>query len=271
MKICPGFCVAPEIPRHISLWLIDHCIVAYPIWHKDNLSNIKYLCQDIVGITIAFAGLWLKFRCTRTSIKCEQQLLLCHTWASRVSASDICTWISPRMSDCWLGLADIQCSICHNESHRHCWQDSGGPASGRIMHFDSKYIHGCRLPAHLKFATDDWLNPFAVSFSQWNLCDWSCNRSAAGTSNLAKQFTWSHTVTNNKQEHQWNPTLAISNSRYSNSNIRTLIDFNIEERKDLSIQYSVPYKRPFWLFVSVKKIMLLGCLKRHTLMKRLTL
>ena len=36
---------------------------------------------------------------------------------------------------------------------------------------------------------------------------------------------------NNKQERQWNPPLAISNSRYNNSNIRTLIHFNIDERK----------------------------------------
>jgi len=81
----------------------------------------------------------------------------------------------------------------------------------------------------------------------------------------------SHMVIHNKQERQWNPTPAISNSTYNNSNVTTLINFNIEERKDWSIQYSLPYKRPFSLFVSVKKIMLLECLKRHSLMKYLTL
>jgi len=39
------------------------------------------------------------------------------------------------------------------------------------------------------------------------------------------------------------------------------------QSKDLSLQYSVPYKRPFWLFVSVK-IMWGDCLKRRTLMNR---
>ena len=131
------------------------------------------------------------------------------------------------------------------------------------------------FPVHLKFATDDCLKPFAASFSQLDSCHischLSCNRSAGGTSNVAYQFTSSQMVISNTQERQWNPTLAISNSRYNNSNIRTLIHFNIEERKDSSLQCSVPYKQPFWLFVLVKKTMLLECLKRHTLMKRLTL
>jgi len=39
------------------------------------------------------------------------------------------------------------------------------------------------------------------------------------------------------------------------------------ERKDYIMQYSVPYKQPYWLLVSVKKIMLVDSLKGHTLMK----
>jgi len=165
----------------------------------------------------------------------------------------------------------MQCLIYRNEYHVICRRDSGAPESGPIVLFHSKYVCGCRLLVHLKFATDDWLKPFAASFSQFDSCHLSCNRSATGTSNITNQLNSSHMVINNKQECQWNITLAISNSRYNNSNLRTLIHFNIEERKDLSIQYSVPYKRPFWLFVSVKKIMLLECLKRHALIKCLTL
>jgi len=71
----------------------------------------------------------------------------------------------------------------------------------------------------------------------------------------------------NNEESQCNHTLAISDIRHNNCNIRNLIDFKMIERQDLFIQYSVPYKRSFWLFVSVKKIMLLEFLKSHTLRK----
>jgi len=165
----------------------------------------------------------------------------------------------------------MQCVICHYESHDICWRDCSAPKSVWILLFHSKYVHGFRLPVHLKFATDNRLKHFAVLFPQFDSCCVSYYRSAAGTSTVMYQFTLSHIVINTKQEPQWNSTLAIPNSRYNNSNIRTLIHFNIEERPDLSIQYSVPYKWPFWQFVSVKKIMFLECLKRRTLMKRLTL
>jgi len=49
------------------VWPIDHCIFAYPIWHKDSLSNIEYLCEEIRAIATAFVGLWLMFRCTGES------------------------------------------------------------------------------------------------------------------------------------------------------------------------------------------------------------
>jgi len=125
----------------------------------------------------------------------------------------------------------MQCSICHNDSYDICRSESGAPESGWILLFHSKYLLGPRLPAHLNFAPDDWLKPFAASFSQFDLCHISCNRSARGTSYVAYQFPSSHMVINNKLEREWNPTLAISNSWYDNSNIRTLIHFHIEERK----------------------------------------
>ena len=125
----------------------------------------------------------------------------------------------------------MQCLVCHDESYDICRRDSGAPESGWILLFHSKYGNGFRLPVHLQFTTDNWLKPFAASFSQIDTCHLSCNRSTGGTSYVAYQFTSSHMVINNKQERQWNPTLAISNSRYNNSNIRTLIRFIIEERK----------------------------------------
>ena len=139
----------------------------------------------------------------------------------------------------------MQCSICHHESYDICHRDSGAPESEWILLFHLKYGRGFRLPVHLKFATNDWLKPFAASFSRFDSCHWSWNRSAGGTSYVAYQLTSSYMVMNNKQERQWNPTLAIHNkqqcqwnptlaisdSRYNNSNIRTLIHFNIEERK----------------------------------------
>jgi hypothetical protein len=127
-------------------------------------------------------------------------------------------------------LEDIQYSICHNKSYTICWRDSGAPESGWLLLFHSKYVRGFRLPVYLKFATDHWLKPFAASFSQFDSCQVSCSRSAGGSSYVPYQFTSSHMVINTRQEHQWNPTLAISKSRYNNSNIRTLIHFNIEER-----------------------------------------
>jgi hypothetical protein len=130
---------------------------------------------------------------------------------------------------------------------------------------------GCRLQVNLKFATDGIVKPIASSFSHFDSCQLSCNRTTAETSNFAKQSTSSDIVINHKQELHWNPTVAISNSRYINSNIRTFVEFNIEDRNDLPIQYSVLYKLPFCLSISVKKIMLLDYLHRHTLMKRLTL
>jgi len=210
-------------------------------------------------------------RCTWTSIICVQKLSLCHKYASRVSYSDISTWILPRLSYSQMGLADMQCLICHNESHDISQRDPVAPDSGRILLFHSKCVFGCRLLVHLKFATDDCLKPFPATFSQFDSRHVSCTSSAAATSNAANQFTSLHMVINYTQVRQWNPTLAISNSTYNNSNIRSLIHPNIEERQDLSIQYWVPYKRPFWLFVSVKKIMFHECQKRHKLMKRLTL
>ena len=129
-------------------------------------------------------------------------------------------------------LADMQCLICHIESYDICWRDSSAPESGWILLVHSKYVCGFRLPGHLKFVTDDWSKGFAASFSQFDSCHLSCSRSAGRTSYVAYQFTSSHMVINiNKHERQWNPTLAISNSRYNNSNNRTLIHFNIEERK----------------------------------------
>jgi len=128
-------------------------------------------------------------------------------------------------------LADMQCWICHNKSYDICRRDSGAPDSGWILLFHSKYGRGFRLLVHLKSATENWLRLFAASFSQLDSCLISCNRSAWGTSYVAYQFTSSYMVISNTQERQWNSTLAISNSRYNNSNIRTLIHFNIEERK----------------------------------------
>ena len=128
-------------------------------------------------------------------------------------------------------LADMQCSISHNKSYDICRRDSGAPSSGWILLLHSKYGRGFRLPVHPKFATDHWLKPFAASFSWLDSCHLSCNWSAGRTSYVLYQFTSSYMFINNQQERQWNPTLAISNSRYNNSNIRTLIHFNIEERK----------------------------------------
>jgi len=69
------------------------------------------------------------------------------------------------------------------------------------------------------------------------------------------------------RECQSNPTLAISDSRHNISDIRTLIRLKMPEKKDLIMQYSVPYKWPYWLFVSVLKIMLVEYLERHLLIK----
>jgi hypothetical protein len=155
----------------------------------------------------------------------------------------------------------MQCSISPNKSHDICRRDSSTPESGWISLFHLTYVHGFRHPVHIKMATAKQLKPFVASFSHFDSWHLSCNRSAAGTSNVTYDFTVSHMVINNNQECQRNPTLAISNSRYNNSNIRTLIHINMEERTNSSIQYSVPYKQPVWLYVSVEKTMLLQCLK----------
>ena len=168
--------------------------------------------------------------CTWTSITWVQKVPLGHKYVSRVSYSDISTWMLPRLFDCIMWLADMQCSIWHNESYDICWRDSSAPESGGILLFHSKYVCGFMLPVHLKFSTDDWLKPFAASFSQFNSCHLSCNRCTGGTSYVTYQFTSSEMVINNKHEHQWNPTLAISNPRYNNSNI---IDWR---EKDSSLQ-----------------------------------
>jgi hypothetical protein len=165
----------------------------------------------------------------------------------------------------------MQCSICHNLFCAICKRDSSAPESGWTLLSRLKYICCFTLPVHIKFATNNEFRCFAASFSQFDWCHLSWNRSAAGTSNVGYQLTSSHMVINNNQWRQWNPTLATSNSRFSNSNIRTLIHFNIEKRNDIALQYSVLYKWPFSLFVPVKRSMLLECLKRNTLMKCLTL
>jgi len=54
----------------------------------------------------------------------------------------------------------------------------------------------------------------------------------------------------------------------NNSYFRSLIHFKMTQRKNFVMQYSVPHKWPVWPFVSVQKIRLVDCLKRHTLMKR---
>ena len=123
----------------------------------------------------------------------------------------------------WLG---VQCSIWHNEWYDICQSDSWAPESGWILRFHSKYVRGFVLPLNLTFATDHWSKPFPASFSQLNSGHFSCNRSAGGTSYVTYQFTSSQMVIHNKQERQWNPTLAISHPRYSNSNI---IDWREED------------------------------------------
>jgi len=50
----------------------------------------------------------------------------------------------------------------------------------------------------------------------------------------------------------------------NNSNIWSLIRFTMAQWKDLSMQYSVPYKQPLRLFVLVK-IIFGDCLKKRTL------
>jgi hypothetical protein len=156
-------------------------------------------------------------------------LPLCHKYASHVSYSDISNWISPRQSYCQMRLA-VQCLICHNESDDICRRDSGAHESGWILLIHSKYIRGFMLPVHLKFATDDWLKPFAASFWQFDSCHLSCNQSAGGTSYVTYRFTSFHMVIYDKHAPQWNLTLAISNPRYNNSNI---IDWR---EKDWSLQ-----------------------------------
>ena len=77
---------------------------------------------------------------------------------------------------------------------------------------------------------------------------------------------WLHLmlVINNNQERQRNPTVAITDFTQKFAH-QTLIHFKMVERQDFFMQYSVPSKRSFWLFVSVKKIMVVKFLKRRTL------
>ena len=185
------------------------------------------------------------FRCMWTSIIWMQKLPLSHNYATRVSSSDISTWISLRLSYCIMWLADTHCSISDNQSYDICWRASGAHDSGWMLIFHSKYIHGFRLLVHLQFTTDDWLKPIAASFSQLDTCHWRCNRSVGGTSYVKYQFTSSHMVIINIQERQWNHSLAIPNSRYNNYNIRTLIHFNIEDRK-IHLSSVVPLTNDFF-------------------------
>jgi len=133
-----------------------------------------------------------------SSIICVENLPLCDKSGSRVSYSDISTSILPRLSYCYIWLADMQYSIWHNKSHDICRRDSGAHESGWISLYHSNYVAGFRLLGHLKFATDEWLKPFATWFSQFNSCHVSFNRSATRTSNVLYQFTLSHMVINNK-------------------------------------------------------------------------
>jgi len=79
-------------------------------WVNSNrLGDIEYLCQDFCGMAAAFAGLWLKFRCTGES------------WA----------YLGDRSSTAYLPipfgnqnrLGDIE-YVCQNMSHRltYSWQ-----------------------------------------------------------------------------------------------------------------------------------------------------
>ena len=151
----------------------------------------------------------------------------------------------------------MQYSINQKESYDICRSDPSAPESRWIFLFQSKYVYGFSLPVHLKFTADDWLKRFAASFSQFDLCHLSCNRSAGGTSYVAYQFTSSHMVISITQQRQWNPTPAISNSRYNNSDIRTLIPFNIEERK---IHLSSIVSLTNNLFVYLNQLRRLCCL-----------
>jgi len=128
-------------------------------------------------------------------------------------------------------------------------------------------VHGLTFLVHLEFTTDEWLKylhciilniqllPFIVRCASWELVMKLINR---------LHLMW---VIDSKQEHQQNPTLAISNYRPNNSHIRTLIQFKIIQSHGLFIQYSIPYKQPFWLFVWVNKTILLEFHESHTLME----
>ena len=70
-QICNDRSVTRYVPRTLQCtresrtYLRDRSsIFANPIWHKDSLSDIDYLCQDIHVIATASAGRRLKFRCT---------------------------------------------------------------------------------------------------------------------------------------------------------------------------------------------------------------
>jgi hypothetical protein len=88
---------------------MDHFIFAYLIWHKDSLSDIESLWHHIHGITAAFAGRWVRFRCTRES------------WAYLCNRSG--TAYSPIPWGNQNRLGDIE-YLCQNMRHRqtYSWQ-----------------------------------------------------------------------------------------------------------------------------------------------------
>jgi len=80
------------------------------------------------------------------------------------------------------------------------------------------------------------------------------------TYNVPNQLTSAHNS-------HWLMSPMRMTSHCNNSNIRTVITFEMVQKKYAFMQYSMPYNQPTWLSVSVKMIMIVECQKRHILMK----
>jgi len=80
------------------------------------------------------------------------------------------------------------------------------------------------------------LKPFPASFPTFSWCHLFWDRPT--WKHVIELINWLHlllVIKSNKQECQWNPSAAIPDYRYNNSNIRSVIYFKMTERWDVAM------------------------------------
>jgi len=132
--------------------------------------------------------------------------------------------ISPRQSACPIGMANMACSICHYKTHdmaKILWSTWKWLNYALLLLLTLNCVDGLWFAVHLEFAADESLEALCCIILRIQLMQCIMRLASQELVMLPNNSLRLILVTNNNLERQWNPTLAISEIRHNNSNIKT--------------------------------------------------